>query len=56
MNTWAATAVRSTAGILEWSVNELQDMDRKTRMLMSINQALHYTQKQMWTDPTLTGI
>ena len=45
MNTWAAAAVRSTVGILEWSVNELQDIDRKTRMLRSINQALHYTQK-----------
>ena len=34
MNTWAAAAVRSTAGILDWSVIELQDMVRKTTMLM----------------------
>ena len=30
--------LQHTTGILDWTVNELQDMDRK---LMMINQALH---------------
>jgi len=33
--------VRYTAGILDWTVDELKDMDRKTRKLMTINRALH---------------
>ena len=41
MNTWAVAAVRYTAGILDWTVNELREMDRKTRKLMTINRALH---------------
>jgi hypothetical protein len=41
MNTWAVAAVRYTAGILDWTVDELKDMDRKTRKLMTMNRALH---------------
>lgn len=41
MNTWAVAAVRYTAGILDWTVNELKGMDRKTRKLMTMNRALH---------------
>lgn len=41
INTWAVAAVRYTAGILDWTVDELKDMDRKTRKLMTINRALH---------------
>ena len=41
MNTWAVAAVRYTAGILDWTVNELKEMDRKTRKLMTMNRALH---------------
>ena len=41
MNTWAVAAVRYTAGILDWTVDELKEMDRKTRKLMTINRALH---------------
>lgn len=41
MNTWAVAAVRYTAGLLDWTINELKDMDRKTRKLMTMNRALH---------------
>ena len=41
MNTWAVAAVRYTAGILDWTVDELKEMDRKTRKLMTMNRALH---------------
>ena len=41
MNTWAVAAVRYTAGIVDWKVDELKVMDRKTRKLMTMNKALH---------------
>lgn len=41
LNTWAVAAVRYTAGILDWTVDELKEMDRKTRKLMTMNGALH---------------
>ena len=41
MNTWAVAAVRYTAGILDWTVDELKEMDRKTRKIMTMNGALH---------------
>jgi hypothetical protein len=41
VNTWAVAAVRYTAGILDWTLEELQNMDRKTRKLMTMNRALH---------------
>ena len=41
MNTWTVAAVRYTAGILDWTVNELKDMNRKIRKLMIMNHALH---------------
>jgi hypothetical protein len=41
MNTWAVAAVRYTAGILDWTVEELRAMDRKTRKTMTMNRALH---------------
>ena len=39
-NTWAVSVVRCTAGIFNWTLNELKDMDRKTRKLMTMNHAL----------------
>ena len=30
INTWAVAAVRYTAGIVEWKVDERKEMDRKT--------------------------
>jgi hypothetical protein len=41
INVWAVAAVRYTAGILDWTVKELKEMDRKTRKLMTMNRALH---------------
>ena len=41
MNTWAVPVVRYSAGIVDWTKEELENMDRKTRKLMTINKALH---------------
>ena len=41
MNSWAVAAVRYTAGIVDWKVDELKNMDRKTRKIMTMNHALH---------------
>ena len=41
INTWAVAAVRYTAGIVDWTIEELKVMDRKTRKLMTMNRALH---------------
>ena len=41
INTWAVAAVRYTARVLDWTVDELKNMDRKTRKLMTMNRALH---------------
>ena len=40
LNTWAVSILRYGAGILKWSKNELQEMDRKTRKLMTMNKEL----------------
>ena len=41
INTWAVSLVRYTAPFIEWSKNELRDMDRRTRKLMTMHKALH---------------
>ena len=41
LNIWAVSILRYGAGILKWNKNELQDTDRKTRKLMTINNELH---------------
>lgn len=41
MNTWDVTAVRHTAGILDLTEEELKNMDRKTRKVMTMDGALH---------------
>ena len=41
INSWAVPVVRYTAGIIDWTQAELEDMDRKTRKLMSAHHALH---------------
>ena len=41
INAWAVATVRYTAGILDWTVDELKDMDRKTRKLLTMNNGLH---------------
>ena len=41
LNTWAVSILRYGAGILKWNKNELQEIDRKTRKLMTMNKELH---------------
>ena len=41
LNIWAVSILRYGAGILKWNKNELQETDRKTRKLMTINNELH---------------
>ena len=41
INTWAVAVLRYSGGILDWTQEELEVMDRKTRKLMTINRALH---------------
>ena len=41
INSWAVPVIRYTAGIVNWTQAELGDLDRKTRKLMTANQALH---------------
>ena len=41
INTWAVSLMRYGAGILKWNKNELQQIDRKTRKVMTINKGLH---------------
>ena len=40
-NTWAVALMRYGAGILKWNKNELQEIDRKTRKVMTINKELY---------------
>ena len=41
INTWAVAVLRYSAGILNWSKEEIQSLDRKTRKVMTMNRALH---------------
>ena len=41
INTWAVSVFRYTAGILKWTHEELLDIDRKTRKMMTMNGMLH---------------
>ena len=41
INSWAVAVVRYTAGIIDWTQAELEDLDRKTRKLMSAHHSLH---------------
>ena len=41
INTWAVPVVRYSAGIVEWTKLELDNMDRKTRKIMNMHKALH---------------
>ena len=41
INSWAIPVIRYTAGIVDWTQAELEDLDRKTRKLMTANHALH---------------
>ena len=41
INTWAVSLMRYGAGIIDWTMNELQEIDRRTRKLMTMNKALN---------------
>ena len=41
MNTWAVSLMRYGAGIIKWNVAELDEMDRKTRKIMTMNTEFH---------------
>lgn len=41
INSWAVGVVRYSAGIIAWTKEELREMDRKTRKILSLNRAVH---------------
>ena len=41
INAWAVPVVRYSGGVVDWTVNELKEADRKTRKLLTLNGALH---------------
>ena len=41
INTWAVPLLRYNAGIINWNKEEMEDMDRKTRKMLSRYGALH---------------
>ena len=41
INTWAVSSIRYSGGIVNWTKNDLQEMDRKTRKLLCMYGALH---------------
>ena len=48
LNTRVVSILRYGAGILKWNMNELQEMDRKTRKFMTINKELHPRSDIAW--------
>src|SRR6185436_7886221 len=41
INSWAIPVIRYTAGVIDWTRLELDELDRKTRKLMTAHHALH---------------
>ena len=41
INTWAVSLMRYGAGILKWTKRELDETDRKTKKVMTLNKELH---------------
>ena len=41
INAWAISVVRYSGRIVDWTVDELKEADRKTRKLLTLNGALH---------------
>ena len=41
LNTWAISLMRYGAGILDWRVNELDQVDRQIRKILTINKEFH---------------
>ena len=40
INTWAVSVIQYSTGIVDWTIEELQHLDRKTRKIMNINRCL----------------
>ena len=40
-NTWVIAILRHSAGVVEWKTDEVNELDRKTRKIMTIFGALH---------------
>ena len=43
INTWAVSLMRYGAGIVKWTKSEPDEIDRKTRKVMTLNKELHPT-------------
>ena len=41
INIWAVGIVRYSAGIVDWTMEEVANMDRRTRMILAMNGRLH---------------
>jgi len=41
INAWAVSVLRYSAGIVDWTVEELVSMDRRTRTIMAMNGCMH---------------
>ena len=41
INAWAVGVIRYSAGIIDWSLEDLKRMDVRTRKLLTMNGALH---------------
>ena len=41
INTWAVSLIRYGAGIVKWAKSKLDEIDRKTRKVMTMNKELH---------------
>ena len=41
INTWAVSLIRYAGGIIEWTKQELKELDRRTRKLLTMNGGLH---------------
>ena len=41
LNAWAIGVTRYSGGIIDWTKEELPDMDQKTRKIMTLNRCLH---------------
>ena len=41
LNSWAVGIMRYGAGMLEWRVDEIKELDRKTQKLLAMHKGLH---------------
>ena len=41
INSWAVPLIRCEAGIIEWRIDQLKDIDRKTRKLVKMHRSMH---------------